>query len=84
MKLSPYLKTKEIFKVTFHQIEMKKACNIAAKALEHIRSRIRIGMTAEEADQIIHDFIISQGAYPSGVGFMGFPKSVCISTNDSM
>ena len=39
-------------------------------------------MTGEEADEIIHDFIVSQGAYPSGVGFMGFPKSVCISTND--
>lgn len=39
-------------------------------------------MTGEEADQIIHDFIVGQGAYPSGVGFMGFPKSVCISPND--
>jgi methionyl aminopeptidase len=39
-------------------------------------------MTGEEADEIIHDYIVSQGAYPSGVGFMGFPKSVCISTND--
>lgn len=39
-------------------------------------------MTGEEADGLVHDFIVAQGAYPSGVGFMGFPKSVCISPND--
>ena len=61
---------------------MKKASQIAAKSLEHIRSEVKIGMTGEKADSIIHDFIVSQGAYPSGVGFMKFPKSVCISTND--
>lgn len=43
---------------------------------------VKVGMTAEEADAIIHDFVISKGAYPSGVGFMGFPKSICISPND--
>lgn len=47
-----------------------------------IATKVKIGMTGEEADELIHDFIISQGAYPSGVGFMGFPKSVCISPND--
>lgn len=61
---------------------MKKACQIAAKALEAVREHVKIGMTGEQADQIIHDYIVSHGAYPSGVGFMGFPKSVCISPND--
>lgn len=41
-------------------------------------------MTGEEADKIIREYIISQGAYPSGEGFMDFPKSVCISTNDTL
>lgn len=49
-----------------------------------IQKEVKIGMTGEEADALIHDYIVSKGAYPSGVGFMGFPKSVCISTNDSM
>jgi len=40
-------------------------------------------MTGEEADQILQRFIEEKGAYPSGIGFMGFPKTVCISTNDS-
>ncbi len=39
-------------------------------------------MTGEEADRLAHEFIVAQGAYPSGVGFMGFPKAVCISPND--
>jgi len=39
-------------------------------------------LTAEEADIRVHDFIISKGAYPTPIGFMNFPKSVCISTNE--
>jgi methionine aminopeptidase len=39
-------------------------------------------MTAEEANKLVHDYIVEAGAYPSGVGFMGFNHSVCISPND--
>lgn len=61
---------------------MRRAGNLAARTLEHAIQHVKIGMTGEQADSIIHDFIVSNGAYPSGVGFMGFPKSVCISPND--
>ena len=62
--------------------EIRAAASIAAAALNHITLHAEIGMTASECDEIIHEFIISQDAYPSGVGFMGFPKSVCISPNN--
>ena len=62
---------------------MRRACKIAASSLEYIKDKVKIGMTGEEADHLLHEFIVSKNAYPSGVGFMGFPKSVCISTNDS-
>ena len=62
---------------------MRRACKIAGSSLEYVKDKVRVGMTGEEADHLLHEFIISKGAYPSGVGFMGFPKSVCISTNDS-
>lgn len=39
-------------------------------------------MTTDELDKIVHDYIISQNAYPSPIGFMGFPKSVCTSVNE--
>lgn len=28
------------------------------------------------------DSIVGQGAYPTPIGFMGFPKSVCVSVNE--
>lgn len=28
------------------------------------------------------DFIVAQGAYPTPIGFLGFPKSVCVSINE--
>ena len=33
-------------------------------------------------DRIVHDFIVSDGSYPSAIDFMHFPKSVCLSVND--
>lgn len=39
-------------------------------------------MTCEDLDKFVHDSIIGQGAYPTPIGFMGFPKSVCISVNE--
>ena len=39
-------------------------------------------ITAEEVDKFVFDTIVKQGAYPTPIGFMGFPKSVCISINE--
>ncbi len=39
-------------------------------------------MTLEDVDKLVHDFIISKGAYPSPIDFHHFPKSVCTSLND--
>jgi methionyl aminopeptidase len=39
-------------------------------------------MTCDDIDQIVHEKIISLGAYPSCIGFMNFPKSVCTSVNE--
>ena len=64
------------------QKKIRKAAQIAASTLEYISKNTKVGMSGDEVDALIHDYIISQEAYPSGVGFMGFPKSVCISTNN--
>jgi methionyl aminopeptidase len=39
-------------------------------------------MTTDQLDQIGHDFLISKGAYPSTLGYRGFPKSLCTSLNE--
>lgn len=41
-------------------------------------------MTTDDIDKIVHDFIISNNAYPTPIGFMGFPKSVCTSVNEGI
>ena len=41
-------------------------------------------MTTEDIDKIVHDHIVSKDAYPSPIGYLGFPKSVCTSVNEGI
>ena len=44
--------------------------------------KTEIGMTLDDIDKIVHDYIIADDAYPSAIDFHQFPKSVCTSIND--
>lgn len=61
---------------------IRKASKLAAQALELVLSSAKAGMTTDELDQIGHDFLLSHGAYPSTLGYRGFPKSLCSSVNE--
>lgn len=50
--------------------------------MKHAIDNTKIGMTLDEIDEIVHDYIVSDGAYPSAIDFHHFPKSVCTSVND--
>lgn len=39
-------------------------------------------LTEEEIDVFVFDSIVHQEAYPTPIGFMNFPKSVCLSVNE--
>lgn len=39
-------------------------------------------MTTDEINQIVHNLCISNNAYPSPLGYYGYPKSVCTSVNN--
>lgn len=62
--------------------KMRKVGKLAARTLEHIEKFIRIGITTNEIDQIVHDYTLSNGARPAPLGYHGFPKSVCTSINE--
>ncbi len=62
--------------------KIRAAGKIAAQAVELVGQNIKPGVTTEELDVIAHDFIISQGAYPSTLGYRGYPKSSCTSLNE--
>ena len=40
------------------------------------------GITTEEIDRQAREFIVQRGAYPSPLGFKGFPKSISCSVNN--
>jgi methionyl aminopeptidase len=65
------------------QVEkIRAAGKLAAQAIELAGTSIQVGMTTNELDVIVHDFLISNGAYPSTLGYRGFPKSCCTSVNE--
>ncbi|NDC48751.1 MAG: type I methionyl aminopeptidase [Micrococcales bacterium] len=65
------------------QIEkIRRAGSIAARAIELVGQNIKPGITTDELDRVAHEFIISQGAYPSTLGYRGYPKSICSSINE--
>ncbi|XP_028403622.1 methionine aminopeptidase 1D, mitochondrial-like isoform X2 [Dendronephthya gigantea] len=61
---------------------MKEACAVARKVLNTARDFVKVGVSTEEIDQIVHDAAIERGVYPSPLNYKGFPKSVCTSVND--
>jgi methionyl aminopeptidase len=61
---------------------MRKTCKLAANTLKMAGQKIQIGMSTEEINKIVHDYIIAHEAYPSPLNYHGFPKSVCTSLND--
>ena len=40
------------------------------------------GVTTDEIDARVHDYIVAHGAYPSPLLYKGFPKSCCTSVNN--
>ncbi|GAB2234175.1 hypothetical protein Droror1_Dr00003413 [Drosera rotundifolia] len=63
---------------------MRAACRLAARVLEYAGTLVRPSVTTDEIDRAVHKMIIDAGAYPSPLGYGGFPKSVCTSVNECM
>jgi len=61
---------------------MRIAGRIAADALVEIGRNVRPGISTDELDRIGHEFLIDHGAYPSTLGYRGYPKSLCSSLNE--
>lgn len=61
---------------------MRIAGRLAADALAEVGRAIVPGVTTDELDRIGHEFLCDHGAYPSTLGYRGFPKSLCTSLNE--
>ncbi|WP_158864589.1 type I methionyl aminopeptidase [Leifsonia sp. AG29] len=68
---------------TADEIELiRESGRIAAQAIELVGRAAKPGVTTEELDAIGHRFLIDNDAYPSTLGYRGFPKSICSSVNE--
>ena len=61
---------------------MREPCRIVKETLAFVGTKIEAGMTTKDLDVLIERFIRSEGAYPSCLGYGGFPASACISVNE--
>jgi len=72
-------------KVVIHSAEefsaMKKAGKLAAEILDYIADFVDIGVTTDNLNEICHNKIIENKAYPAPLNYKGFPKSICTSVN---
>jgi methionyl aminopeptidase len=68
---------------TPEQIEkIRHSGSIAAQAIELVGQNAKPGITTDELDKIAHEFLIQHNAYPSTLGYRGYPKSICSSLNE--
>ncbi|MDY6050160.1 MAG: type I methionyl aminopeptidase [Corynebacterium sp.] len=72
----PFVQSPEIIET------MREASTIAANALAIAGAAVAPGVTTDELDRIVHDYMVDHGAYPSTLGYRGFAKSCCTSVNE--
>ncbi|WP_430592858.1 type I methionyl aminopeptidase [Humidisolicoccus flavus] len=61
---------------------IRRASQLAADALQTVGAAIKPGVTTDSLDAIGHEYVVSHGAYPSTLGYRGYPKSLCSSVNE--
>lgn len=62
--------------------KMRVAGRIAARAMAAGGAAVAPGVTTDEIDRIVHDYLCDHHAYPSTLGYKHFPKSCCTSLNE--
>ncbi len=72
----PWVQTAETIEL------MRHAGTIAAEALAVGGGAVAPGVTTDEIDRIVHEYLLDHDAYPSTLGYKGFPKSCCTSLNE--
>jgi len=61
---------------------MRESGKILRDTLLKVEEFIKPGITTKEIDKFAHRYIISRGAKPSCLGYMGYPAATCISVNE--
>ena len=62
--------------------QLRITSKIAREALDLGHKAVAVGVTTEEIDRIVHEYIIENDAYPSPLNYYSFPRSCCTSVNE--
>lgn len=74
-----------IFYKTDEEIELiRESCLLVCKALAHVGSMIRPGISGAEIDKAAEELIRDHQAKPAFKGYRGFPATLCVSPNESV
>ncbi|KAJ2033407.1 Methionine aminopeptidase 1 [Coemansia sp. RSA 922] len=73
----------QIVAMSADEIEkMRVVCRLGREILDIAARALRVGITTDEIDRIVHEATIERRAYPSPLNYYQFPKSVCTSVNE--
>jgi methionyl aminopeptidase len=61
---------------------MAAAGAVVADTIAHVGALLSPGVTTEELDTAASTFIRERGGVPTSQGYKGYPKAICISTNE--
>lgn len=61
---------------------IRKSGKLTTRILDMVGENIKIGMTTNKINELVHEFTISNGGIPAPLNYMGYPKSVCTSLNN--
>lgn len=61
---------------------MRVAGRLASDAMYEAGRAVAPGVTTDALDALVHEYLCDHGAYPSTLGYRGFPKSCCTSVNE--
>lgn len=61
---------------------MRVTSKLAREVLDEAVNAVRVGITTDELDRIVHEACIQRECYPSPLNYFQFPKSCCTSINE--
>jgi len=63
---------------------MRTAGHVLAEVTERLTAWVEPGLSTQEIDEEVEDFIRARGAAPAFKGYRGFPATICVSINDEV
>lgn len=73
-----------IIKTTRQIADLREGGHILARAMDVVLARVVPGVTTNELDAAFVEYVRSQNAEPSFLGYHGYPKSICASINNEV